>query len=75
MYAMTCFDGALFPPSEAEEFISGLFLSLPVPSPADREIIGDYILELYRRFLREGAAARSWEEPLTAFLRSLPLKQ
>jgi hypothetical protein len=72
MYAMTRFDGALFPPVEAEDFVSRLFLSLPVPSPADRGIIGDYILELYRRFLREGAAARSWEEPLTAFLRSLP---
>ncbi|MDR3167788.1 MAG: hypothetical protein LBT93_07580 [Treponema sp.] len=75
MYAMSRFDGELFPPIEAEDFISGLFLSLPVPSPADRKIIGDYIMELYRRFLREGEGAPSWEEPLIAFLRTLPARQ
>jgi len=31
LYAMTCFDGALFPPEEAEEFAGLLFGPLPVP--------------------------------------------
>ncbi|MDR2102005.1 MAG: hypothetical protein LBP43_05490 [Treponema sp.] len=75
MYAMSRFDGELFPPAEAEDFVSGLFRSLPVPSPADRKIIGDHIMELYRRFLREGEGAPSWEEPLVAFLRALPARQ
>jgi hypothetical protein len=75
MYAMSRFDGELFPPQEAEDFASGLFRSLPILSPGDRTIIGEYIGELYRRFLREGEGAPSWEEPLTAFLRSLPRKR
>jgi hypothetical protein len=75
MYAMSRFDGELFSPAEAENFISPLFLSRPAPSPADRKIILDHITELYRRFLREGEGARSWEEPLTAFLRALPVRQ
>lgn len=72
MYAMTRFDRELFPPAEAENFISPLFSSRPVPSPADRKIILGHIMELYRRFLREGGADLPWEKPLLDFLRSLP---
>jgi hypothetical protein len=72
MYAMSRFDGELFPPAEAEDFVSDLSLFLPVSSPEARKDVEDYILDLYRRFLREGRTANSWEEPLTAFLRSLP---
>ncbi|MDR2103010.1 MAG: hypothetical protein LBP42_02785 [Treponema sp.] len=74
MYAMSSFDRELFPPAEGERFISPLFSSQPALFPADRKIITDYIIALYRRFLREGAD-RPWEAPLLDFLRSLPAKK
>jgi hypothetical protein len=67
MYAMTCFDGGLFPPEEAEEFASRLFvLSLP---PEDGEAVRNHITGLYRRFLAEGETAKDWKGPLLDFLR------
>jgi hypothetical protein len=84
MYAMTCFDRALFPPEEAERFVSRLFnktefafaglSGTELPVPGDGKLIRAYIWELYRRFLAEGESAQSWEEPLIRFLRELPLK-
>ncbi|GHU54455.1 hypothetical protein FACS189442_0700 [Spirochaetia bacterium] len=68
MYAMTCFDGELFPPSEAEDFVSRLFTE-----PADQqdgEIIKNYIVNLYRHFLSERPAGEAWDMPLINFLRS-----
>jgi hypothetical protein len=70
MYAMTRFAGDLFPPGEAEDFASGLFLRHPLPGPGDGELVRSHIITLYRRFLEEGAAAPSWEGPLIDFLRS-----
>jgi hypothetical protein len=70
MYAMSCFDGELFPPDWAEGFVSDLSRLLPLACAEDRRAVGGYMLELYRRFLREGTTAASWKEPLTAFLRS-----
>jgi hypothetical protein len=72
MYAMTCFDGALFPPEEAEGFASLLFTrSLPA---ADGEIIRNHIINLYRSFLSEREGAKTWDEPMINFLRRLPAK-
>jgi hypothetical protein len=70
MYAMTRFDEGRFPPEEAEDFVSRLFTDpgSPPESPAIRE----HIIELYRRFLREGQDSQSWKDPLLAFLQGLP---
>jgi hypothetical protein len=73
LYAMTCFDASLFPPEEAVDFVSRLFT--PPRSPPEKDAIRDHILTLYRRFLAEGASAKSWKEPLLRFLDSLPVKQ
>ncbi|MDR3343773.1 MAG: hypothetical protein LBT14_13540 [Treponema sp.] len=70
LYAMTRFDESLFPPEEAEDFVSHLFSRATIPAPEDRRLIRNYILELYRRFLQEGSAAQFWAEPLLAFLSS-----
>jgi hypothetical protein len=75
MYAMTCFDPALFPEAEALAFADRLF----APSPAagerasvaegDRAALSDYIIALYRRFAAEhDARGSAWEEPLLNFL-------
>jgi hypothetical protein len=69
MYAMTRFDPLLFPPEEAWDFVSQLFLNAQVPSPEDAGILRTHIVELYAYFLKEGKKARSWEEPLLDFLR------
>jgi hypothetical protein len=67
LYAMTRFEEALFPPKEAEDFCSRLFVqSLP---PEDGETVRAHIMKLYREFLAEGAAAGNWDEPLLSFLR------
>lgn len=74
MYAMTCFDEALFPPAEAEDFASRLFAQSRPPAPEDGEAIRAYILETYRSFLAQNAAAprgTPWEKPLLDFLDSL----
>jgi hypothetical protein len=78
MYAMTCFDGGLFPPEEAEDFVSRLFSKSLAAS--DAELIRTHILSLYRRFLDErgnaesGFSRQGWEKPLVDFLRGLPAK-
>ncbi|GHT69321.1 hypothetical protein FACS1894110_18540 [Spirochaetia bacterium] len=75
MYAMTCFDPVLFPPSEAEEFVSRLFTEPvlgepPLVDQQDGEIIRKYIENLYRHFLSERPAGEAWDMPLMNFLMS-----
>jgi hypothetical protein len=70
MYAMTCFDPPLFPPEEAADFVSRIFRE--PGSPERGEAIREYIISLYRRFLAEGRTARSWKDPLLAFLAAQP---
>jgi hypothetical protein len=70
MYAMTRFDPSLFPPEEAEDFVSRLFEG--PRSPENREAIREHIITLYRRFVREGDSAPSWKDPLLAFLAAQP---
>jgi hypothetical protein len=66
MYAMTCFETRLFPPQEAEEFVSRLFIrSLP---RGDAELIRAYVINLYRKFLSEKGRSKTWGEPLVNFL-------
>jgi hypothetical protein len=78
MYAMSRFDPALFPQSEAERFVSRLFASrgaLPGISAGDGKLIRDHIIALYRRFMDESAAQGDpWEGPLLRFLQELPKK-
>lgn len=70
MYAMTCFDGELFPPAEAEAFLSALFTgSLP---NKDAEAVRGHIKNLYERFLDEGKNTEDWTRPLLNFLASQP---
>jgi hypothetical protein len=84
MYAMTRFDGAAFPPEEADSFAAGLFAgesgrnagpgmaALPRIGPEAGEAARGYILELYRRFYRQGLeAGQDWAKPLLDFLRPL----
>jgi hypothetical protein len=78
MYAMSRFDGpeknrdGLFPPAEAECFVSELFKT--GLAPGEGENVRRYILDLYKRFLSRGEKAPSWKEPLLEFLRELPRK-
>jgi hypothetical protein len=86
MYAMTCFDAELFPPSEAEDFVSRLFAEpdlerslpsaqkLPKIDPQDGEIIRNHIGTLYRRFLSERSDTESWDMPLIRFLQPLQIE-
>ena len=74
MYAMSSFDPRLFPPDEAERFVSGLFTEEKVPGKEDAEEIRQFILSLYRRFLAQGEKAGHWYEPLLDFLKELPAK-
>jgi hypothetical protein len=70
MYAMNRFDPALFPPAEAEVFVSRLFLEPEGLSPADALIIKDHITALYRRFMDESPGpGEPWDAPLIRFLR------
>ncbi|MDR3248224.1 MAG: hypothetical protein LBT39_05505 [Treponema sp.] len=83
MYAMTCFDPALFPPAEAENFAARLFcpVGTEVPSAADTlpamdnetaKAAREHIIQLYRRFLSQNdAATEDWTKPLLDFLRPL----
>jgi hypothetical protein len=76
MYAMTCFDGAAFPPEEAEVFCSGLFAGesrrtagLPRIGGEPGDAARRHILALYRSFTRPPTGP--WEQPLLDFLRPL----
>jgi hypothetical protein len=71
MYAMTRFDPALFPPAEAEHFASGIFAGTKIPGKADGDVIREYILSLYRRFLSEGESCDEWTKPLIDFLKEM----
>jgi hypothetical protein len=70
LYAMGRFDGALFPPAEAEDFVSRIFTG--GIAAEDGELIRNHIRDLYRRFVREGRNGGPWDEPLVNFLRALP---
>jgi hypothetical protein len=88
MYAMSRFDPPLFPPEEAEVFVSRLFspgqkggqtsAGLRSIPPDDGALVRDHIITLYRRFMAESAAPgdsaseSAWEAPLLRFLRGLP---
>ena len=79
MYAMTCYDPRLFPPAEAECFVSCLFREARTPGKEDSEEIREHILSLYRRFLAQGEATGGfsggdWTKPLLDFLSGLPRK-
>jgi hypothetical protein len=67
LYAMTCFPGGIFPPTEAEAFASRLFVSSL--GPEDGKQVRNHIVSLYRQFLAERPSARTWDEPLLNFLR------
>jgi hypothetical protein len=72
MYAVSRFDPRLFPPDEAERFVSGLFdkNKNEEKSPAEKEAneIREYILSLYRCFLAEGESGGDWTKPLLDFM-------
>jgi hypothetical protein len=68
MYAMTRFDGALFPAGEAEAFAAGIFAGEARIPQETQALVRGHILALYRRFLAEGETAPSWEQPLLDFL-------
>jgi hypothetical protein len=90
MYAMSRFDPSLFPPEEAEVFVSRLFpvlkeaggasVGLPSIPPADGALVREHIITLYRRFMEEGvppadgAYESAWVAPLLRFLQTLPQK-
>jgi hypothetical protein len=77
MYAMTCFEEELFPPGEAADFVSRLFVrsgpdsSAPL-SPPDGEAVRKHIHSLYLRFLAGREEAERWTGPLLRFLRAAP---
>jgi len=71
---MTSFDPRLFPPEEAEHFVSDLFGEAETPARRDADEIRQHILALYRRFLAEGKANADWKKPLLDFLGELPLR-
>jgi hypothetical protein len=68
MYAMTMFNPGLFPPAEAERFVSGLFIDNKKPNSEDSNEIRGYILSLYNQFLAQGNSAEDWTKPLLHFL-------
>ncbi|MDR2758893.1 MAG: hypothetical protein LBB78_05895 [Spirochaetaceae bacterium] len=72
MYAMTCFDPALFPQTEGADFVARLFKGAKNPGPGDAGIIRSHILDLYVKLLEAGNSAETWEKPLIDFLRSQP---
>ena len=75
LYAMTCFSPKLFPPEEAENFVSGIFSNVKNPNKTDAAEIRSHILKLYRRFLSETKPGEAWTKPLFAFLKEFPYKQ
>ncbi|MDR0601144.1 MAG: hypothetical protein LBG42_02060 [Treponema sp.] len=82
MYVLTCIDRRLFPEEEAEAFASQLFSgagaapAMPKTSIPEEDgcAVREHILSTYRRFVEEGRGAKTWDEPLIDFLRSLPGK-
>jgi len=79
LYAMTCFNPRLFPPAEAEHFVSGIFTRPLADKPVNDEdgsVIREHILSLYKRFIAQREAAADsggdWREPLFTFLRESP---
>jgi len=74
MYAMSMFGAGLFPPAEAERFVSEIFIEKESLSKEDGDEIRAYILALYRRFLDEGEKSEDWKKPLLDFLKELPKK-
>jgi hypothetical protein len=66
MYAMSCFEPALFPEEEAVNFASSLFTR--PGSPRESKAIRTYIIEKYRQFMEEGKQGTDWKAPLLAFL-------
>jgi len=77
MYAMSSFDRldqSLFPPDEAERFVSEIFIKGEGLSKEDGDEIRAYILALYRRFLDEGEKSEDWKKPLLDFMKELPKK-
>jgi len=78
LYAMARFDPRLFPPEEAERFLSSLFSRPHTDGKVkkeDGEEIRKHILSLYRRFLSQGEAAGNgddWTLPLLQFLKESP---
>jgi hypothetical protein len=82
LYAMTCFDGAAFPPAEAEAFTARLFTgesrrtaALPRIDREAGEQVREHILGLYRQFCRGAPASGGgdWTGPLLDFLRPLQI--
>jgi hypothetical protein len=72
LYAMTRFEPRLFPPGEAERFVSELYRKEKVPGKDDAEEIRQHILSLYRRFISQGESGGDWKEPLLTFLGEMP---
>ncbi|GHV76745.1 hypothetical protein AGMMS49942_15660 [Spirochaetia bacterium] len=69
MYTMSRFDPGLFPPVEAEAFVSRLFVE-PEGFPADDGArIREHIITLYRYFMDRSRPDEPWDAPLLDFLR------
>ncbi|MCL2007715.1 MAG: hypothetical protein FWG77_06470 [Treponema sp.] len=76
MYAMTRYNGELFPPEEAERFAQGLFTRGKNLSSAESKEIRDFIITLYKQFLFRGeeqGPGSDWKIPLLEFLKTLPV--
>jgi hypothetical protein len=67
LYAMTRFDGRLFPQEEAIRFAQALFSKSDLDA-LDKKAIITSMIDLYLEFCAEGEGAESWEEPLLNFL-------
>jgi hypothetical protein len=65
-YALTRFDGELFPPAEADDFTARLFVDGTLPE-AQAGLVREYIMKLYWDFLARGEG-RPWEAVLLDFL-------
>ena len=74
MYAVTKFEPGLFPPEEAESFVSELYREEKSPDKEDAEEIRRHILALHQRFIAEGESSSDWTKPLLDFLKELPQK-
>jgi hypothetical protein len=72
MYAMTIYDPKLFPPDEAERFVSDLFKDAKKMDQANSNEIREYILFLYHRFITQKETGGEWTEPLLDFLKEYP---
>jgi hypothetical protein len=69
MYTMSRFDPALFPPEEAEVFVSRLFVDPDGFLAEDGVRIRDHIITLYRCFMDGIRPGDPWDAPLLEFLR------